>query len=266
MKTGLKRDKIDKFYTKKHIVKMCFSLINSYLQINKNELIIEPSAGGGAFIKPIKQLSDNYKFYDIEPDHDEIEQQDYLSLDTTNLQNCHVIGNPPFGRQASLARQFITKSCTFCKSLSFILPKSFKKDSMQKTFPLNFHLVLEVDIPSNAFSVSGVDHDVPCIFQIWEKKDKNRKEKPILKPDGYEFVKKNENPDLSFRRVGVYAGKLTDEIDDKSEQSHYFIKLKSYSKEEFLQKYEKIIFEGDNTVGPKSISKQELMFEINENF
>ena len=34
------------------------------------------------------------------------------------------------------AIKFIKKSCEFCDSVSFILPKSFKKDSLKKTFPL----------------------------------------------------------------------------------------------------------------------------------
>ena len=83
----------------------------------------------------------------------------------------HIIGNPPFGRQSSLARKFIKKSCDFCDTLSFILPKSFKKDSFQKTFPLYFHLVYQVDLPEKSFQVNSKDYNVPCVFQIWIKRD-----------------------------------------------------------------------------------------------
>ena len=76
-------------------------------------------------------------------------------------------------------------------------------------------------------------------------------------------VKKDENPDFSLRRVGVYAGKIDTDI-EKSEQSHYFIKLDNdINKQQFLEKYSKIIFDTDNTVGPKSISKQEFIVNIN---
>ena len=61
------------------------------------------------------------------------------------------------------------KSCNFCNSISFILPKSFKKDSLKKSFPLNFHLIYEGDLPDKSFLVDGVEYDVPCVFQIWEK-------------------------------------------------------------------------------------------------
>ena len=43
-----------------------------------------------------------------------------------------------------------------------------------------------------------------------------------------EFVKKDDNPDIAIRRVGVYAGKLFDgDISDKSKQSHYFLRVKT---------------------------------------
>ena len=48
--------------------------------------------------------------------------------------NLHFIGNPPFGRQSSLAKKFIKHicSCDKTKTIAFILPKSFKKDSLKK--------------------------------------------------------------------------------------------------------------------------------------
>ena len=145
-KSGLKRNTIDKFYTKPYIVELCCDYIYDNLKIYDDELIIEPSAGNGAFINGIKLFTDNYKFYDIKPDHKDIIKQDFLKLDYKQLQykftKIHIIGNPPFGRQSSLAMQFIKYACHFCDSISFILPKSFKKDSLKKTFPLNFSILL----------------------------------------------------------------------------------------------------------------------------
>ena len=79
----------------------------------------------------------------------------------------------------------------------------------------------------------------------------------------FKFVKKTDNPDISFRRVGVYAGKIDTNIDDKSEQSHYFIKVEQNS-DLFIIKYQNIQWEHNNTVGPRSISKQEFIKEINK--
>lgn len=258
----------DKFYTKKEIVKICIQDINNNIIINKDDLIIEPSAGNGSFIDSIKDLSSNNIFFDILPEHKDIIKQDFLEYNFNEIRErynkIHIIGNPPFGRQSSTAIKFI-KYCEFANSISFILPRSFKKYSMMKFFPKCFHLLKIVDLPDNSFIVNEIEHNVPCILQIWEKRDYNRiLPKKINPNNNYEFVKKNENPDISFRRVGVYAGKIDTTI-DKSEQSHYFIKFNKNinNVNDIIIKLNTINFETNNTVGPKSISKQEIIKEFN---
>lgn len=261
---GLKRNTIDKFYTKDTIVIQCIDIIKKNNIIEDNDLIIEPSAGNGAFIKEIKKLSSNYKFYDINPENEEIMKQDFLELENPISDNkIHIIGNPPFGRQSSMAIKFIKKSCEFATTISFILPKSFKKYSLQKHFDKYFHLINEIDLADNSFLVNNEETDVPCVFQIWEKKEEAREEVKILQPINFTFVKKEENPDIAFRRVGVNAGSITRDIADSSVQSHYFIKFtNNKSLNDNIKKIKNITYEFNNTVGPKSISKQELISEF----
>jgi hypothetical protein len=76
-------------------------------------------------------------------------------------------------------------------------------------------------------------------------------------------VDKTENPDISFRRVGVNAGVIDTKIDEKSVQSHYFIKFtNNKSIADNLNQLATITYNFNNTVGPKSISKQELIKEF----
>jgi hypothetical protein len=265
---GLKRNSIDKFYTKKDIAEKCTNLMSEYLTISKNDLIIEPSAGNGSFIPYIKKIVNNYMFYDIEPDNEEVIKQDYLKLDYTllkkNNKTIHLIGNPPFGRQSSTTIKFVKKSCEYCDSISFILPRSFKKESMKKYFNDYFHVIYEMDLPDKSFLVNDIEHDVPCVFQIWKKENYKRITIDKILPLNFEFVKKIETPDISFRRVGVYAGNISKDIENKSEQSHYFIKfLNGKTIDCNIDLIKKIKFNSNNTVGPKSISKQELIKEFN---
>jgi len=296
---GLKRTKLDKYYTNNTIVDTCINLVNSTIIFtnkkekvksnkikqndnnikknntntnnnNNNQLIIEPSAGNGSFINSIKSLSNNHIFYDLEPEHSEIIKQNFLELDTEQFKNkydkIHMIGNPPFGRQSSLAIKFIKKACQFVDTISFILPKSFKKDSLKKHFNNYFHLINEIDLPKNAFYINNDEQcDVPCVFQIWEKKSNLRDIKEKIKPNKFIFIKKTDNPDISFRRVGVNAGNIDTNITDKSIQSHYFIKFTNNKKiEDNLILLKKLKFTHENTVGPRSISKQELIEKFNE--
>lgn len=264
--TGLQRITIDKYYTTRETVNICIEHIKKFVIMDDNDLIVEPSAGDGAFIEGIKSLAYNRLFYDIEPENEEIVKQDFLSLDiySTGLNEfqhkIHIVGNPPFGRQSSLAIKFIKKSCEFADSVSFILPKSFKKDSLIKKVPLNFHRVAEIDLPDNSFIVNDAPHNVPCIFQIWTKKAYNRDVIEQVEPINFHFVKKTENPDISFRRVGVNAGSIDTVCVNKSIQSHYFIKFTNiHSVADNIKRLSVITYNFNNTIGPKSISKQELI-------
>jgi predicted RNA methylase len=261
---GLERNTIDKFYTKKTVVELCMIYFTNHVPIDPSDLILEPSAGNGSFVNAIMNLPASNLFYDIEPEHPAVLQKDYLQCDLNPLRTyprIHVIGNPPFGRQSSLAKQFILKSCSFCHSVSFILPKSFKKSSLQRCFPLNFHLQFEIDLPDDSFLVNGIEHDVPCIFQIWIRKESPREIAVKQTPQYFRFVKKEEHPDFSFRRVGVNAGTI-DTQTEKSIQSHYFIKLDDPSPE-LIQRLSQLTYPSNNTVGPRSISKQELIAQFN---
>ena len=85
-----------------------------------------------------------------------------------------------------------------------------------------------------------------------------------IEPLHFIFVKKTEHPDISFRRVGVNAGTIDTSIDEKSIQSHYFIKFTNgTSITDNINKLSIITYDFNNTVGPKSISKQELIFKFN---
>jgi len=274
-KTGLKRNTIDKFYTHPSVAFECIKSLATHIKIDKEkDLIIEPSAGNGSFITEIRKLCNNCLFYDIEPEHNDIYKQDYLLLDLISIEmlhsdtKIHIIGNPPFGRQSTLAIQFIKKSATVADSISFILPKSFKKESMMRHFPMNFHLVYQVDIPDNSFLLDSALTNVPCVFQIWQKRHENRNTviKETVNLEIYQFVKKYDDPDISFRRVGVNAGVIDDKnLDEKSLESHYFIKFGQHiDKIELINKIKQIKYETNNTVGPRSICKQEIIREINK--
>ena len=260
--TGLNRAN-ENFYTKKEIAKICIESLIEENIIEPTDLVIEPSAGDGAFIDYIKTLTDTYKFYDISPQNEEIMEEDFLKITLKSEGKIHFVGNPPFGRQSSLAKKFIKKCSEFGNSISFILPKSFKKESYSKTFPLNFHLIHQSDLPKNSFTINGTDHDVPCVFQIWKRKNYDRQISVKEDPKNFKFVKKDELHDISVRRVGVYAGEINTETKDKSVTSHYFIKFLDIGTIN-LEIFKRIKFPTDNTVGPKSISKPELIKEFNK--
>ena len=125
-----------------------------------------------------------------------------------------------------------------------------------------------MDLPANSFLIDNRPHDVPTIFQIWDRRPTLRPVAPKLDPIGFVYVTQADSPDFSLRRVGVNAGTISEDS-SKSVQSHYFIrvnpdrKASSNWKEAFVTQFRNYHFAEDNTVGPKSISKQEFTEAIN---
>jgi predicted RNA methylase len=264
---GINRDTIDKFYTKPEIAKKLIKTTKKY--VKDIDLIIEPSAGNGSFSKYLYKISENAKVesYDIEPESKDIKTQDFLKLDQNTINqwkkhNILLIGNPPFGRQSSLAKKFIKIGQEFSKYIAFILSKSFKKPSMYNVFSKNFHKIHEEDLEKNSFLLDEKEYNVPCIFQIWEKKSYCREVNSKESPYKFEFTKDKELSDFSFRRVGVNAG-FVDTNSDKSEQSHYFIVLDIDNKDDIINKLSAYKWTCDDTIGPKSISKSQLIPVLN---
>lgn len=295
MKTGKNRDIIDQFYTNTEISHKCIKQFYNILDINTEDLLVEPSAGDGSFSDYFKEKGINIDTYDIIPKKDYIEKKNFLELDISKYKNTknkiHTIGNPPFGRQSSLAKKFIKKCCEFSDSISFILPKSFRKETYQSAFPLNFHLVDEIDLGKNAFLIDGKPHNVPCVFQIWLKKQTNRYIEPKQVENGFIFVKKpslkdvefddngypikrenvfNTKPDFGILRAGGgnTCGRISLQYMDGIScypEAWLFIKLDDkYDKDEFYEKYKKINWIDDSNVGARSISKPVFIKGINE--
>jgi hypothetical protein len=245
----------DKFYTHAHVAKTCFGLLEPMLV--PTDILIEPSAGNGSFIPFVEKY--NHVCIDVAPDDSRILQADFLTFD--GPPNAVVIGNPPFGKQGSLAKKFIKKACSFARIIAFILPKSFKKDSMTSCFDRHFHCVTQIDLPRNSFFIPDgpLVYDVPCVFQIWERFSHERPVYSLVEPSWMRFVRKSEPHTCSFRRVGVYAGEVDTVTENKSESSHYFIR---FDDDTYVDALRSITWSHDNTVGPRSIGKKELIVEL----
>lgn len=255
------KSNLDKFYTKIDLAKYLVSKID----FSEYELVIDPCCGDGAFYSNIP--FNNKIGIDISPDIDGVIKHDFLTWDFSNLNidrsKIIVISNPPFGKQGSLAMKFIKRSSEFSDNIAFILPLSFAKNSVKNRIPEFYHLKYEEILPGNSFLMDGVDYDVKCVFQIWNRKNEKRKFINPVKEIGFRYTKNKNEADLSVRRVGFYAGKCWIDT-NKSEQSHYFISLDDKSKiEKLVLNLNSFSWKNNFTVGPRSISKGELNSVIN---
>jgi len=244
---------LDKYYTKGYIADYYSNIVLE--RYGKEVNYVEPTAGNGVFMNILPNITG----YDLLP-----ERKDILKMDVFNNSFSReevIIGNPPFGMNASLAQSIFNHIASFnVKAICFIVPKTFKKVSMHNKLNMHYHCVFEQDLIRNSFIVDGKDKDVPCVFQIWEYKPNKRIKTDISKCPWISFTSK-EDADIAIRRAGGKAGKVLVGL-DHSESSTYFIKVKNALVKKALNVINLSVV--DNTAGVKSISKGELCFEINK--
>lgn len=259
-KSGGQKHALDKFYTKPEIAQFCIDKIN----LEDYEIIIEPSAGSGSFSNLIK----NVKAFDLEPEHENIVKQDWFEYhhDSKPAEKVLVIGNPPFGQQNNLAIRFINHAAEFATTIAFILPISFMKESIQNRINRNFWLTDSFILPKKSFTLNNEELDVPCVFQIWNFSEDCRIIESIPIAKGFKFVKKEQEPDFYVQRVGGKAGTIGKDVSGRSKQSNYFIKALSKDDVNILfEDFSKLVHPSkDYGVGPRSISKKEVLLELKE--
>jgi hypothetical protein len=260
MKRILKSD-LDKFYTKVDLVKSLISKTN----FSEYDLVVDPCCGDGAFYLNINHS--NKIAIDILPGIDGVIKHDFLNWDYSQIETDRskvlVISNPPFGKQGSLAMNFIKRSSEFADTIAFILPLSFAKPSDKNKIPEYYHLEHEEILPEDSYLLDGESYSVKCVFQIWKKSDTKRVKIQSDIAQGFNYTKNKNLADISVRRVGVYAGKAFTDL-NKSEQSHYFLTIEDKSKINLVVEGLTKAIWNDLTVGPRSISKGELNKIINQ--
>ena len=281
---------LDKYYTKEPIAIRCFTLLKeALLELGlriDNILFIEPSAGNGIFLNVIKK---NVIGFDISPDKNEnfiIHQNDFLSGDISSFFSNDmivvIIGNPPFGKKAKLAIDFLNKSFEYSDVVAFILPIQFRKWSVQSKIIHSACLIIDETLPESSFDYMGKDYSVRCCFQIWtnlsnEYTDLRIKRKPSVNHKDfvmYQFNRTKEAEkffdyewDFAIPRQGFndYSFKAYRAEDcDRKKQWIFFKAGNSEALNNLLTlDYEKLSRKNSTTPG---FGKADVIQEYNERF
>lgn len=181
---------LDKYYTRPDIAAECRAVFMRH--IPENTVVVEPSAGAGAF------LTDEISGFDLAPEHPAIGALDFLtewlppdhngrSVGETDT-GMAFLGNPPFGKRAALAVAFINRAFMYGKTVGFIVPVQLRKWSAQRRVVSGAKLIVDHDLPDDAFTFMDEPYAVRCCFQIWSQdsagEDLRLKERlPISHPD-----------------------------------------------------------------------------------
>lgn len=154
--------KNDKYYTDLEVVEKCWGILKETIDFNDVSEIIESSAGAGAWLDKIKSTNIPYIAYDIEPEHNEVIKQDFLTLDIDYKRGRLIGFNFPFGRSNNLSIRFFKKCVGIADYICSIQPIS----QLNNTYSMyEFDLIKSVDIGKAIYT----DRELHCCFNIWKR-------------------------------------------------------------------------------------------------
>ena len=179
---------VDAFMTKPPLAATLYAVTKAKIAEHKISFNrwLEPAAGDGAFFTLLPEGSLGI---DIEKRIEGVVEHDFLSFTDFGHYTYCAIGNNPFGKNASLAIRFFNHAARVSNAIALILPRTFRKASVQNKLDQYFHLIHEQAVPDNSFLHMGAEVNVPCVFQIWQKRKTKR---PLIatrcRDDNLEFL------------------------------------------------------------------------------
>lgn len=264
---------LDQFYTCPSVAERCHHRLLKLLEKESVEVAkafwLEPSAGARAFYTLMPSHARHGVDLDKANCGDGVAHGDFLKFEPLSswleAPDRPVIteGNPPFGKNSSLAIKFFNHAAKFSSVIAFIVPMTFRKESVQARLDRNFELLDDKDLDEDSFVFEGEAYDVPCCFQVWFRRDgpcRAVNAAPLEHKD-FKFVPRDEAT-IAFRRVGGLAGKFFTDFESYANASHYFLKP-SGSLPAFMRVLSAIDWSAikRNNAGNPSISKRELVRE-----
>lgn len=276
--TTTQRQNINKeqFFTQHETAERLSNWIKSQSWFADVTEIIEPSAGDGVWLKylPVTQA------YDLEPKAEGVVQADYLKTQIPYVKKSLIVGNPPFGRMAKLAMDFMKKGCMEADYIAFILPASFGKESLKRRLPKKFHLLYQEDLLEETFRFERDGRKVSVVFQVWERREEDRQDLQMKDSCGdFCFIKVKspssgpaapapDNADIAICTHGSGYGKIhLSNHSDLNSRTHRFIKSNIES-EKLAQRLGSIVWEdvAKYTVGAPCLSTKEIVYAYENKF
>ncbi len=179
----------EEFFTAPDLAARCAAYTDALLPLDGFDLVVEPSAGTGAFLPHLP--ADRTLGLDLEPRHPGVTGADFLAwTPPPDAGRVLTVGNPPFGQRGALAMRFLDHACGFSDAVAFILPRSFNKWTFTNRVDPHFHLAGAFDC-DGFLDADGRAVSVRTVFQVWSRQPAPR---PLVEPPA-------THPDFEMRHA-----------------------------------------------------------------
>ena len=179
---------------------------------------LEPSCGDGAFVRALQEAGvprRRLRTVEIDPKLTADIHSDFLTTTRATLgigkwkpETTIVVGNPPFGNNGRLAREFLNKAAEYANWVCFVLPRSMHGANNCGTLNPRLELIHELPL------IGGFDTTkAKCNWQEWFLLAEGAGRRPTEKsydPDGlYSLVSVDDKYNVVIQRCGGSAGRVT---------------------------------------------------------
>ena len=256
----------EQFYTPPEVADRILRNVEKRIGNLSERVLLEPAGGTGAFIEAAKSHGlTKVMSFDIEPHHKKIALGDFLDQEI-DKHGLLTITNPPFGRNNSLSIPFFNKAAQVSDLIVFIVPRSWRKWSVQNRLDQNFHLVRDDDLTINYVDVNGQDSNTKdrlrtCV-QYWERKSKLR---PIVKVKDMGIIERTtpELADAAMTLFGYNCGKLTTDFERRKVTTQMYLNFKHPRAKKAIENSDFSKFYM-NTAYTEALSLPEINYVLNE--
>lgn len=256
----------EQYYTPKDLALSLVGHALEYMDNSPESHFLEPAAGTGSFVAALKSHGlTNIIAIDKYPMGDGISQADFLDWDPP-IENLITISNPPFGRNNALSVPFFNHAAEFSSHIAFLVPRSWRKWSVQNRLNPNFHLLSDIDVSVQYEDSKGSKiverNDLRTCFQVWEKRAQPRA-KITVPNNGFLEKSAPEEADIAIRVFGYGCGKVIKSFPRVPNTTLMFLRVLDKSVLGLLDglDYERF---SNNTAYTKALSFPEINYLLNQ--
>jgi predicted RNA methylase len=255
---------VEQYYTPKDLALQLSSAVVAITGLDQT--FLEPAGGNGSFIEALSQLgAKDIEAVDLYPKHPSVFQADFLSYEPKG-RNFATVSNPPFGRNNSLSIPFFNHAAKHSDYIAFLVPRSWRKWSVQNRLDRRFHLVSDQDVDVNYVTDSGerigINNDLRTCFQIWQKRADLRP-KVTIEDQGLVRKCSPEEADIAIRVFGFGCGKVYRDFPRVANTTLMFLTVSDARVFEVIEglDYERFTL---NTSYTRALAFPELNYLLNE--
>ncbi len=256
----------EQYYTPRSLASELVEMASQVIPKFAQQSFLEPAGGNGSFIEALQQQRvQEIVSVDLFPKHSKVQKRNFLDF-TPQSKNLVTISNPPFGRNNALAIPFFNHAANFSDYICFLVPRSWRKWSVENRLDRRFHKLLDVDVFVAYEDEGGVPvrqaNNLRTCFQIWQRKETLRKQ--VVVPDNALIRKVSpEQAELAVRVFGYGCGKVLSEFPPKKNTTLMFLKARDPEIVGILPNLDYQRF-SKNTAYTEALAFTEINFLLNE--